>query len=98
VGIGRPAYRRRGILPEPMHRQLRDYTEAGVPAAILTASEGGRYGYGMACDVCKIAVDRRRATLAPPATRARSNVCRVREPANGCPTFTGAGGRRLRVH
>lgn len=64
-----PTYRRRGILRELMHRQLRGYAEAGVPAAILTASEGGiygRFGYGVASQNRRTQVDRRRATLARP--------------------------------
>lgn len=64
-----PTYRRRGILRELMHRQLRNFVEAGVPAAILTASEGGiygRFGYGAASEVRTTSVDRRRATLARP--------------------------------
>lgn len=62
-------YRRRGILRELMHRQLSGYVEAGVPAAVLTASEGGiygRFGYGTASHVRKTEVDRRRATLTRP--------------------------------
>lgn len=64
-----PTHRRRGILRELMNRQLRDYVEAGVPAAILTASEGGiygRFGYGVATQTTKTVVDRRRATFARP--------------------------------
>ena len=62
-----PTRRRRGILRELMRRQLRGYAEAGVAAAVLTASEGGiygRFGYGAASRVGRTAVDRRRATLA----------------------------------
>lgn len=61
-----PSFRRRGTLRELMHRQLRGYGEAGVAAAVLTASEGGiygRFGYGAASQVRKTDVDRRRATL-----------------------------------
>jgi len=59
-------HRRRGILRELMHRQLRDFAGTGVPAAILPASEAaiyGRFGYGTASHVRRTAVDRRRATL-----------------------------------
>jgi predicted acetyltransferase len=64
-----PTYRRRGILRELMHRQLQNFADAEVPAAILTASEGGiyrRFGYGVASHVAKTVVDRRRAVLAHP--------------------------------
>jgi predicted acetyltransferase len=52
-----------------MRRQLREYVDAGVPAAILTASESGiysRYGYGAATRIWKVSIDRRRARLAHP--------------------------------
>ncbi len=65
-----PTYRRRGVLTALMHRQLEDYRAAGVPAAILNASEGGiygRFGYGVASQTAKTEVDRRRAVLARPA-------------------------------
>lgn len=61
-----PTHRRRGILRQLMHHQLRAFAEAGVAAAILTASEGGiygRFGYGAASQVRKLAIERQRATL-----------------------------------
>ncbi|MDT4907810.1 MAG: hypothetical protein QOI69_1051 [Pseudonocardiales bacterium] len=64
-----PTYRRRGILRELMHRQLRNFADAGVAAAILTASEGGiygRFGYGAASATRKTVIDRHRATLSAP--------------------------------
>jgi predicted acetyltransferase len=64
-----PTHRRRGVLTALMHRQLTEYQAAGLPAAILTASEGGiygRFGYGAASQTAKTEVDRRRATLARP--------------------------------
>jgi predicted acetyltransferase len=64
-----PTYRRRGVLRELMHRQLRDFVAEGAPAAILTASEGGiygRFGYGIATQNSKTVIDRRRAVLARP--------------------------------
>jgi predicted acetyltransferase len=64
-----PTHRRRGILRELMHTQLRGYADAGEAAAILTASEGGiygRFGYGPATATRKTEVDRRRAELAAP--------------------------------
>jgi predicted acetyltransferase len=80
-----PTYRRRGILRELMHRQLRDFADAGVAAAILTASEGGiygRFGYGAASATRKTVIDRYRATLAAPAdtgTVERVSTARARE-------------------
>jgi predicted acetyltransferase len=65
-----PTYRRRGILRELMHRQLHNYAEAGVAAAVLTASEGGiygRFGYGAASTTRKAVIDRHRSKLAAPA-------------------------------
>ncbi len=64
-----PTYRRRGVLTALMRRQLQNFADAGLPAAILTASEGGiygRFGYGATSQVGKTEVDRRRATLARP--------------------------------
>ena len=61
-----PTHRRRGVLSALMQRQLEGFLAAGVPAAILTASEGGiygRFGYGAASQNGKTEVDRRRATL-----------------------------------
>jgi predicted acetyltransferase len=80
-----PTYRRRGILRELMHRQLHNFADAGVAAAILTASEGGiygRFGYGPASDVRKTVIDRRRAAFAAPAdtgTVERVSSARARE-------------------
>ncbi|MCU1669100.1 MAG: family N-acetyltransferase [Blastococcus sp.] len=82
-------YRRRGILRELMQRQLTDYREQGVPAAILTASEGGiygRFGYGAASRVRKTVLDRRRVKLVRPGeagavTRATTAQARELIPA-----------------
>jgi predicted acetyltransferase len=63
-------HRRRGILRELMRRQLTDFRDQGMPAAILTASEGGiyeRFGYGAASQMRKTVIDRRRAQLRRPA-------------------------------
>ena len=65
-----PTYRRRGILRELMHRQLRTFADTGLAAAILTASESGiygRFGYGAASATRKTVIDRHRATLVAPA-------------------------------
>ena len=62
-------YRRRGILRRLMQRQLGDYRDAGLAAAVLTASEGGiygRFGYGVASHVRKTSIDRRRVRLREP--------------------------------
>ena len=57
-----PPHRRRGVLRALMERQLRDFAAEGLPAAILTASEGGiygRFGYGPASSVRRTVIDRR---------------------------------------
>jgi predicted acetyltransferase len=62
-----PTYRRRGVLTALMRRQLQNFAAAGLPAAILTASEAGiygRFGYGATSQVAKTEINRRRATLA----------------------------------
>lgn len=64
-----PTHRRRGILSDLMHHQLRGFADAGAPAAILTASESGiygRFGYGPASQIRKVSIDRRRARLRRP--------------------------------
>ena len=64
-----PTHRRRGVLRTLMDRQLRDYVDAGLPAAILTASESGiygRFGYGTASHNSRLVIDRRRARLSDP--------------------------------
>jgi len=72
-----PTHRRRGILSGLMHRQLSGYLDAGVPLAILTASEGGiygRFGYGPASQVRKTVIDRRRALLSRSGDAGRVEV------------------------
>jgi predicted acetyltransferase len=72
-----PTHRRRGVLRQLMHRQLRDYAAEGAPLAILTASEGGiyrRFGYGVATTVRRTVLDRRRALLTVPADAGRVEV------------------------
>ena len=72
-----PTHRRRGVLRALMDRQLRDLAGEGVPAAILTASEGGiygRFGYGAATYVRRTVVDRRLGTLTRPAPDAGGEV------------------------
>jgi predicted acetyltransferase len=82
-------YRRRGILRKLMRRQLEEYREAGLAAAVLTASEGGiygRFGYGVASHVRKTSIDRRRVNLRTPGdlsavTRATPTEARKQMPA-----------------
>jgi predicted acetyltransferase len=72
-----PTHRRRGVLRALMDRQLRDLAAEGVPAAILTASEGGiygRFGYGPATSMRRTVIDRRAATLLRPAPDAGGEV------------------------
>jgi predicted acetyltransferase len=62
-------HRRRGILRAMIERQLRAGAEAGDAAMILSASEGaiyGRYGFGVATQVRRARVQRRRARIAHP--------------------------------
>ncbi|GAA3968180.1 GNAT family N-acetyltransferase [Gordonia caeni] len=53
-------HRRRGLLRRMLTEQFRSWHEAGLPLAILTASEGGiyeRFGFGPACYAQSITVD-----------------------------------------
>ena len=72
-----PTHRRRGVLRALMDRQLRDFAAEGVPAAILTASEGGiygRFGYGPASWTRRTVIQRRGATLTRPGRDAGGEV------------------------
>ncbi|OLT15512.1 hypothetical protein BJF78_01850 [Pseudonocardia sp. CNS-139] len=63
-------HRRRGILRALMAEQLRAFAGAGLPVALLTASEGaiyGRFGYGVATERRDVEITRRRAALRPDA-------------------------------
>ncbi|TDC80038.1 GNAT family N-acetyltransferase [Streptomyces hainanensis] len=63
-------HRRRGLLRRMMRSALDDYRAAGVPLAGLTASEPaiyGRFGYGMATRMMRVAIDTSRVTVAVPA-------------------------------
>jgi predicted acetyltransferase len=65
------------VLRALMERQLRDFAAEGVPAAILTASEGGiygRFGYGPATSVRHTVLDRRTTRLSRPAPDAGAEV------------------------
>jgi predicted acetyltransferase len=62
--------RRRGVLRSLMEHQLGAAAAGGQAAVILAASEGGiygRYGFGVATQVRRSVVSRRRARLAAPA-------------------------------
>ncbi|HEY0166049.1 MAG TPA: GNAT family N-acetyltransferase [Jatrophihabitans sp.] len=72
-----PLHRRRGVLRALMDRQVRDFAAAGVPAAILTASEGGiygRFGYGPASSTRRTVIDRRLTKLAQSGQKAGGEV------------------------
>ncbi|NNE10614.1 MAG: GNAT family N-acetyltransferase, partial [Ilumatobacter sp.] len=63
-----PTHSRRGILRRLMAELHRDVDARGEPIAMLTASEGGiyeRFGYGVACHLRVVEIDRRRAQLRP---------------------------------
>ncbi|MET0725485.1 MAG: GNAT family N-acetyltransferase, partial [Leifsonia sp.] len=74
-------HRRRGIARALMEGELRTAAAAGVPVAILTASEAtiyGRYGYAAATFTTTVEVDRRRAEWTGPAPTGRVHAI---EPA-----------------
>lgn len=61
-------HRRRGVLRRMFDAQHRGFVEAGVPLAVLTASEGGiygRFGYGAATVDRTVQVDRPRVAWRP---------------------------------
>ncbi|RPK64933.1 Enhanced intracellular survival protein [Streptomyces sp. ADI96-02] len=69
VGVA-GTHRRRGVLTSMMRRQLDDVRAWGEPLAVLTASEPaiyGRFGYGAATRLLRLAVDTARVALALPA-------------------------------
>ncbi|MFL6161025.1 MAG: GNAT family N-acetyltransferase [Jatrophihabitantaceae bacterium] len=64
-----PTHRRRGVLTALLGRLAEQYHAAGVPCAVLMASEGSiyrRFGYGVASTAVKVSIDRRLATLRAP--------------------------------
>jgi len=64
-----PTHRRRGVLTALMGRLSDSYHAAGMPCAVLMASEGSiyrRFGYGAATRSVKVSVERRRAMLRTP--------------------------------
>jgi predicted acetyltransferase len=61
-------HRRRGILRTMIGELHRGYAAAGIPVALLTASEGdlyGRFGYGVATADRQVEITRDRAVLRP---------------------------------
>ncbi|RJU00242.1 GNAT family N-acetyltransferase [Arthrobacter frigidicola] len=70
----RPSHRRRGLLRRMMTEDLQDAAAAGVPVAVLTASEAtiyGRFGFGCATFTSSVTVDVRErfAVLGTPTGR-----------------------------
>jgi predicted acetyltransferase len=64
-----PTHRRRGLLTAMMGRQLEEVRARGEPLAVLWASEGpiyGRFGYGIAARIGRVAARRPLARLAAP--------------------------------
>ena len=69
-----PTHRRRGVARAMMEAELRVAHAAGVPMAILTASEAtlySRYGYAPATSAASVEVDRRRVSWAAPVPSGR---------------------------
>lgn len=69
-----PTHRRRGISRAMMEGELRRAAEAGVPIAVLTASEStiyGRYGFAPAAAAANWKIDVRRATWTGPVPSGR---------------------------
>ncbi|GAT72705.1 predicted acetyltransferase [Microbacterium sp. HM58-2] len=67
-------HRRRGIARALLEGELRAAAEAGVPMAGLTVSEAtiyGRYGFGPAVPVARLAIDTRRAGWSGPSPDGR---------------------------
>ncbi len=85
----RPSHRRRGLLRRMMTEDLQDAAAAGVPVALLTASEAtiyGRFGFGCATFTSSVTVDVRErfAVLGTPTGRTE-----LAEPAE-VPALAGA--------
>lgn len=62
VGVA-PSHRRRGVASELMRTQLRSFVDAGVPLAVLHASEAGiygRFGFGQCTRWRHVRIDARR--------------------------------------
>ncbi|TAM70667.1 MAG: GNAT family N-acetyltransferase [Microbacteriaceae bacterium] len=69
-----PTHRRRGIARALLEAELRTARAAGIPAAILTASEAtiySRYGFGAATRAAQLTIDTRRARWAGPNASGR---------------------------
>lgn len=84
-----PTHRRRGVLTAMMRRQLDDFRERGLAAAVLTASEPsiyGRFGYGSATRQMHGEIDTTRVSVAVPqgAERVRMRLVTPAEGAAAC--------------
>ena len=67
-----PTHRRRGLLREMMHTQLRDVRDRGELVAMLIAAEWpiyGRFGYGLAVEAARTVVDAGTAEFRDPTLR-----------------------------
>ena len=65
----RPTHRRRGALRSLMKAHIEDVRERGEPMAALWASESsiyGRFGYGVAAQLCREQIDRAHTAFAQP--------------------------------
>lgn len=95
-----PSHRRRGVMTGMMRRQLADLREAGLAAAVLTASEGGiygRFGYGLATSSFDYELDKRSARLreAPGAVAGEVRLLSLTEAEAAVPALWDVA-RRLR--
>lgn len=64
-----PSHRRRGIMSRLVRQHLRDARDDGHAISALWASESqiyGRFGYGMASQVCRIGIERERSAFVNP--------------------------------
>jgi predicted acetyltransferase len=84
-----PAFRRRGLLSQLMHRQLADLRETSQESvSVLWASEGRiyhRYGYGLAAQRLNLHADLRE--IRPPDAPTRSYQMRELDPRHALPAM-----------
>ncbi|MEU7566815.1 GNAT family N-acetyltransferase [Streptomyces fradiae] len=84
-----PTHRRRGILTSMMRRQLDDVRGRGEALAVLMASEPdiyGRFGYGLATQRMRAAIDTARVRLSVPegTDGVRLRLARPEDAAEAC--------------
>jgi predicted acetyltransferase len=95
-----PTHRRRGLMAAMLRRQLDDIRAAGLPVAMLTASEGGiyaRFGYGPATSRCHYELDKDVVRLAvAPAAPGAVRLIEPSEAAEVAPVLWDRA-RRARV-